>query len=310
MKYKETLFVEYINRIKKSPLRDLDKIEKNFPPSISDMNNKIIYGPPGVGKYSSVLYCIRKYSPTELKYERKMKIVIDKKIYAMKISDIHYEVDIELLGCNAKIFWNKIYNDILDIVSTKSHLSGIIVCKNFHKIHSELLECFYSYMQPIFYKNLNISFILITEHTCLLPYNILNISSIIPFKKPVKSLYKLRLKKAVNIDEINNIKDYGSGASIDMYKSKCDKLICLMNCYKKENFLMEMREALYNLLICNLDIGECIWYIVSRNVNKIKNMNQVLNKLSDFLKLYNNNYRPIYHLERFFLYLCSDIHGL
>ena len=29
-----------------------------------------------------------------------------------------------------------------------------------------------------------------------------------------------------------------------------------------------------------------------------------------FLKLYNNNYRPIYHLESFVYYLCIVIHGL
>jgi len=165
-------------------------------------------------------------------------------------------------------------------------------------------------MHSIFYKNLNISFILITEHICLFPYDILNISSIISFKKPVKSLYKLRLKKAAAIDKITNIKDYSSGSSIDLYKIKCDTIISLIDYYKKDNFLMELREALYNLLICNLDIGECIWYIINHNVEKIKNMNLVLIKLGDFLKLYNNNYRPIYHLERFFLYLCSDIHGL
>ena len=308
MKYKETLFVEYINKIKKSPLHDLDQIDKNFPPTLN--KNMIVYGPPGVGKYSSVLYGIQKYSPTKLKYERKMKIPIDKKIYSMKISDIHYEIDIELLGCNAKIIWNKVYNNILDIISTKSHLFGIIVCKNFHKIHSELLECFYSYMQTIFYKNLNICFILITEHMCFIPYNILNISSVISLKKPAKSLYKLRLKKDGDINKITNIKDYGDDTAIDFYKAKCSRIIDLMDHYTKDNFLMEMREALYNLLICNLDIGECIWFVLHHYVDKIKNMNSILLKLGDFLKLYNNNYRPIYHLERFFLYLCSDINGL
>ena len=33
-------------------------------------------------------------------------------------------------------------------------------------------------------------------------------------------------------------------------------------------------------------------------------------KLYKFLKLYNNNYRPIYHLESFIFYLCKVIYGL
>ena len=85
------------------------------------------------------LYNIKKYSPTELKYERKMNIVIGKgkgKNYNIKISDIHFEIDMSLLGCNAKALWNELYYHILDIISTRPKASGIIICKNFHKIHS------------------------------------------------------------------------------------------------------------------------------------------------------------------------------
>ena len=32
-------------------------------------NNTIIYGPTGVGKYSQMLYFLKKYSPSSLKYE-------------------------------------------------------------------------------------------------------------------------------------------------------------------------------------------------------------------------------------------------
>ena len=35
------------------------------------------------------------------------------KIYTIKISDIHFEIDMELLGCNAKILWNDIFKSIL-----------------------------------------------------------------------------------------------------------------------------------------------------------------------------------------------------
>ena len=61
-----------------------------------------------------------------------------KKQYVFKISDIHFEVDMELLGCNAKVLWNEIYKAILDILSTRPSHSGIILCKNFHKIHNEV----------------------------------------------------------------------------------------------------------------------------------------------------------------------------
>ena len=41
-----------------------------------------------------------------------------------------------------------------------------------------------------------------------------------------------------------------------------------------------------------------------------KHMGDVFIRLYKFLKLYNNNYRPIYHLESFIFYLCIKIHEL
>ena len=55
------------------------------------------------------------------------------------------EIDMDLLGCNARIVWNDIYHHILDILSTRSNPCGIIICKNFHNIHSELLDVFYKH---------------------------------------------------------------------------------------------------------------------------------------------------------------------
>ena len=110
------------------------------PDKITDLNNMIFYGPSGTGKYSQVLYSIQKYSPTNLKYERKININLQKKThYSFQISDIHFEIDMSLLGCNARIVWNEIYHHILDILSTRTGHSGIIVCKNFHNIHAYIL---------------------------------------------------------------------------------------------------------------------------------------------------------------------------
>jgi hypothetical protein len=35
----------------------------------------------------------------------------------------------------------------------------------------------------------------------------------------------------------------------------------------------------------------------------------VIMKVYDFLHYYNNNYRPIYHLERFIFYVINKVHG-
>ena len=76
----------------------------------------------------------------------------------------------------------------------------------------------------------------------------------------------------------------------------------------------KFRDLLYDIFIYNLDITNCIWYILINliELNKIKsnNMSEILLKTYNFLKYYNNNYRPIYHLESYLFYLIRIIHGL
>ena len=86
-----------------------------------------------------------------------MALSHNKCIYYLKISDIHYEIDMSLLGCNSKLLWHEIYNQIIDIITAKPNKQGIILCKYFHEIHNELLEIFYSYMQTLYNSNININ---------------------------------------------------------------------------------------------------------------------------------------------------------
>ena len=83
--------------------------------------------------------------------------------------------------------------------------------------------------------------------------------------------------------------------------------------YEKINFL-DFRDILYNTLIYHLDIHTLLYkiidYFVYNEKLHIDNLETIYKKLYIFLKRYNNNYRPIYHLENFIYYLCTVIHGL
>jgi hypothetical protein len=291
-----------------------DKKDKN----ISSIKNTIFYGPSGVGKYSQMLHSIKKYSPSELKYEKKLSLTYDKKQYFFKISDIHYEIDMSLLGCNSKLLWHDIYQQIVDILSAKNEKSGIIVCKDFHNIHSELLENFYSYMQDNNSSALNIKYILLTEEISFIPDPILNCCEIIHVSRPTKIAYskcsKEKLPTDLKIENIVNIKYLHANVNELMYPYKiiCDKIINEMIEIDEMKFL-KFRDLLYDIFIYNLDITDCIWYILSSLIqtNKIKksDISNILLKTFVFLKYYNNNYRPIYHLESYLFYLTSIIHG-
>ena len=67
---------------------------------------------------------------------------------------------------------------------------------------------------------------------------------------------------------------------------------------------MDKKNSLINLG-CRLNIYE--GEIIKNHLND-NNIGDVFTQLYKFLKLYNNNYRPIYHLENYFYYLLSVIH--
>jgi hypothetical protein len=319
MKFQETHFEEYISSLNKLNLHPkLEKVYSHFPCSINKLGNLIFYGPSGIGKYSQMLYSIKKYSHSDLKYEKKLSIVFNKDVYFFKISDIHYEIDMSLLGCNSKLLWHDIYQQIVDIISTKTEKSGIIVCKEFHNIHNELLENFYSYMQDNNASNINIRFILLTEELSFIPDNILNCCEVISLSRPSKMSYtkisRQKLPINLKIENITNIKNLHVEINELMcpYKIICDKIVKDMVNINNLKFL-KFRDNLYDIFIYNLDITDCIWYIMTSLINqehiKQPSMSLIMIKTYNFLKYYNNNYRPIYHLENYLFYLISIIHG-
>lgn len=319
MKYHETHFEEYVSACTKDNLHNgLEKIYKKFPDSLSKLKNLIFYGPNGVGKYTQMLYSIKKYSPTELKYEKKISVTYNKLQYFLKISDIHYEVDMSLLGCNSKLLWHEIYIQIIDIISAKTEKSGIIVCKYFHEIHSELLENFYSYMQQNNAISIDIKFILITEHLSFIPDNIINCCEVINVSRPSKAAYNKALKNKIQpkmvLENLTNIKNthlFNENMMLP-HKIICNKIIENMTNANELKFL-KFRDILYDIFIYNLDITQCVWYIlstlISQNQLKTEMLSDILIKTYGFFQYYNNNYRPIYHLEKYLFYLMKQVNN-
>ena len=318
MKYYETHFEEYISENKRVNIHPkLECIFNKFPKTINEFKNVVLYGPSGVGKYTQMLKAIKKYSPSELKYEKKLCITYNKQQYILKISDIHYEVDMSLLGCNSKLLWHEIYQQIIDIISAKPQKFGIIVCKYFNEIHSELLEIFYSYMQQNSSILVDIKFFIITKEISFIPDNILNCCEIINVPRPTKKSYinctKKNIQPSLKLDTITNIKmlhNYNEDLMLQ-YKIICNKIIDNLINIQTLQFL-KFRDTLYDVFIYNLDITDCIWYILSSLIKQKKISNadfpKVLIKTYCFFQYYNNNYRPIYHFENYLYNLAKLIH--
>jgi len=336
MKFHETQYDEYITSLEKYNMRPIDAS------TVSTFQNQIIYGPSGVGKYSHSLQILNAYhmllEKRPLHYEKKITIQMEKQQYIYHISDIHYEIDMAFLGCNSKVLWHEIFLQIVDIINVKQKKVGILLCKNFHQINGELLEIFYSYMQYYnhAYSPITIKFILITEHLSFLPDSILKFCKLVACKRPTRHQYAAvldanlggeaatnakRILDQIEPNDIMNIKELYSFAHIDSlseipkdnFNIICDKIIDAMIHHEKM-VITDFRDTLYDILVYGLDAVECVWFIFSHFVSgghftKTEDISSTLQKIFVFLKYYNNNYRPIYHLESIFFYMIIKING-
>lgn len=354
MKYYETTCAEYIAASKRSDMHpELASTFEEMPESLSKLGNIIFYGPSGVGKYTQFLRFMEKYAANGLKTE-KMTVSTDKQTYEYHISDIHYEIDLALLGCESKKLWNECFFQIVDVVSAKKSKCGIILCKNFQSIHSELLDVFYSYMQHCRALSIHIVFVLLTEHVSFIPNRILQCCKLIPVKRPDAELYKasssgrhpvlggskshktflqqihpsssnanmfgsMIIPKDIVPEYLLNMKEMHLIAKVDtppkdVFNIVCDNIIAKMIDHEHID-IISFRDNLYDILLYGLDVTECLWYILYHFVeNGIlvdetgEVVSGIMEKTDAFLKFYNNNYRPIYHLESMFIYLITTIY--
>lgn len=318
-------FDDYIKQVEKYDLHEhitKDKIINE---------HMIIYGPSGIGKYTQALKYIKEFSPTKCKYDKKMTFMFqNKKEYVFKVSDVHFEIDMELLGCNSKVLFNNLFYHIVEIISMRQSKFGIVLCKNFHKIHSELLDIFFTYMQSLLHKKVKIQYILLTNHISFIPDNILYRCQSINLKRPTKTAYlhcikshtsrnkkykinkdalDITLSQPYNITNINNLL-FNTSKLNEISLFHIEKIIHAIE-HLDEIKYYDIRDLLYNLLIFDIDISDFLFYTLNHFISKKKiksdTIEQLLYDINHFFSQYNNNYRPIFHLETIFYKLCIAI---
>ena len=166
---------------------------------------------------------------------------------------------------------------------------------------------------------IDLKFILITEELSFIPDSILNCCEIINVCRPSKAAYvkciKTKLPSQITPENITNIKiiHLNNEELMLQHKITSNKIINNLINIDALNFL-KFRDILYDIFIYNIDITDCVWYILSvltkSDKLKAEHLSAVLIKTFVFFKYYNNNYRPIYHVENYLLYLAKVIHNL
>ena len=341
MKFHESSFADIISAAHKydmhfDPPGPRKLIATKEEPDIA-FQNTIIYGARGIGKYTQALLKIAPFSPSGLKCERRVTVPNDKIKCIYKTSDVHCEVDMMLLGCNAKAIWADVFAHMTIVASLKKSPVYIILCKNFHATHPEIMDIFYSYMQPLNVIGAQLRFMLLAEHIGFIPEDICSRCNIVSLSRPSPSTYAsmictnlqnvspllrksihLSIENACNTQQINTCKElywYATSTSIiphqDITTIVLTSIISVID--NATNLpITEIRDALYEILVYGQDIHEMVWsifehYISTEQLSLITHP-EFMPTLFTHLKYRNNNYREIFHLENITFLFANAIH--
>jgi hypothetical protein len=142
----------------------------------------------------------------------------------------------------------------------------------------------------------------------------MNLVKTINVKRPNDDIYYDYLKVSRDIDKslllnlkenklLNSLKD-DQEIPDDIFDIICGQIKNKMDNFKRTT-LSEFREQIYDILVYNLDFVEVLWEILSQYVQedviKSSDLEQIIEPIYGQIKQYNNNYRPIYHLENILL---------
>ena len=145
-------------------------------------------------------------------------------------------------------------------------------------------------MQSLNNELINLKFIIITEQISFIPDNIINCCQLISVPRPTKTMYNKclnnKIKKDIALEEISNIKNVESNITQlnDDMKLICNKIINEIININDMKFV-NLRDMLYEIFIYNLDVSECLWYIINYLINNKKIKDEDISYI--FLKTYN-----------------------
>ena len=299
------LFVDYIHEVESNNL-----YPKYVEKYISNTSQRVLffYGPSGTGKYSQALYFLKKTTGSTLQYERKMIIELPKFDFMIKMSDVHYEIDMTLLLYSNKSLWNSIYKHIIGV--NQNRKQSYIMLKHFDKITPEILDIFFFYIQDY-----RIKFICLTEHLSFIPNHILDSGYSISFYHRsltrIKQIFKTSSLSREKLHRIQNLHDLKDKIEVDEYEIICSPILNSIYKMKSNIDIRQFRKQLYDILIFGLNVYDVLWYVLERlNITNDNDMLSIVQEMDVFGKYYHNNYRPIYHLEKIFLYIACVYHEI
>ena len=113
--------------------------------------------------------------------------------------------------------------------------------------------------------------------------------------------------------ELTNFDITSETKFLDSEENIVDKLFTVINDYKSLS-IKTLRNDIYDIFTYNLCMKKCIKKLIFRILNEmdlsLNKIKEIFLETNNFYKLYNNNYRPIYHIENLILTFVKIIHEL
>lgn len=273
----------------------LETIDR-LPTKLQDMRSTVIHGPPGSGKYSIALAIAGGFSPSALRYEKKMVVECDGKSqphdFSLPMSDVHFEVDMGVSHCGSRTGWGQVHRSIVEAVQIRREKSAIVLCRGVDAADSDLLSTLESFMRPTS-GGVDLRYILVTDHLGVLPQSLRARCTIIAVPRPARSV-NLRVRgRVMPEEEIEVMSARGALAAL---------------CDSPAPSLYGLRDAVYAGLTRNMDLSKWSWHMMREwgmraGAVDVELESQAFDALLTFARGHAASYRPIFHLERLALSL-------
>eukprot|EP01039_Chlorochromonas_danica_P011424 gene11424-12771_t len=294
----------------------------------------LLVGPAGVGKYTAGLRLIAASrmddtlaAAEDIPFGNPKKLVLENA--TCLVTARHYEIDLALLGCKAKDTWNAWFGQIVQSLQcTRVHKLTYLLCRNAHTLHPDVMILFSIYLEQAMclmwsQYRIHLRFVLLTEQWSCLPPALVRLCVPVFVRRPSADRLHAWVQRATGAPaaavqsiqpwQISNLKEWIGLFEVGVpakrlahFTDLTDRVARTIATALRElqaappaAFGMRvatLREALYDILVYNLDVGECVWTLLRDWGDPVAVRAAVL-QLPRFWREYNNNYRPIFHLE-------------
>ena len=269
-----------------------------FPTQLGDMPSLILSGPPGAGKRTLALIAVAGFSPSGLRYEKKLSVMPEGRVSydppSIPISDVHFEVDMALPCCGGRGTWPAVHKAITAAVEIRKDKKAIVLCKGFHQADVELLKVFSTFMS-MRTDRADLRYIILTEHLSAVPADVQDRCRRVAVAGPECALSR-RLRGPTGTMP-HRIELVTAGAAMAAAERGT------------ADGLQKLRDAIYAGLTRNMEVGEWVWQLLlSWSAGRAEPLSpsaldRGLAAVQTFYEHHVRSYRPVFHLERLALSL-------